>query len=53
MNGPQYDQTQGAPKVDPRIKEFDTATALWVVVVGALGFLVAIRRGMRPPVISS
>lgn len=49
MNGPQYDQQNGTPKIDPQIREFDAATALWLVVVGALGFLVAVRRGLRPP----
>lgn len=49
MNGPQYDQSNGAPKIDPQLREFDTASALWLVVVGAIGFLVLVRKGLRPP----
>lgn len=48
MQGPTYDQSDGSPKIDPQIKTFDAASALWVIVVGAVGFLVLVRRGLRP-----
>ncbi len=48
MLGPEYAQTDGASKLDPHLKTFDTATSLWVIVVGALAFLVLVDRGLRP-----
>lgn len=47
MYGPDGD-TPKTSKLDPELKSFDTASALWCVVIGAMAFLVLVRRGLRP-----